>query len=257
MLRGELGEIILGAVFLFIGLAACSVAAIGRRSGARLFIWFGIWSAMYGATLLTHSRAVVAALPHSLQVSVPYANTVIAYLIVVVASFAFLELSLGRFRRFIEIVIIVAVFIALAGIGWIVFGGGSADKFILYNNLLTICVLLVLVTVVAVKKLSDRYLVLLNRRVLAVGTLTFAIEALWTNLSRFLHYQTPRLLDHLSFAVFLLSFGYVGVQIILVRERRLLSIENELAVARQLQFSILPPALRRCPTCGLRPPTVR
>jgi sigma-B regulation protein RsbU (phosphoserine phosphatase) len=240
MLRGELDEIILGAVFLFIGLAACSVAAIGRRSGARLFIWFGIWSAMYGAALLTHSRAVVAALPHSLQMSVPYANTVIAYLFVVVASFAFLELSLGRFRRFIEIVIIVAVVIALAGIGWIVFGGGSADKFILYNNLLTICVLLVLVTVVAVKKLSDRFLVLLNRRVLAVGTLTFAIEALWANLSRFLHYQTPRLLDHLSFAVFLLSFGYVGVQIILVRERRLLSIENELEVARQLQFSILP-----------------
>jgi len=240
MLRGELDEIILGAVFLFIGLAACSVAAIGRRSGARLFIWFGIWSAMYGAALLTHSRAVVAALPHSLQMSVPYANTVIAYLFVVVASFAFLELSLGRFRRFIEIVIIVAVVIALAGIGWIVFGGGSADKFILYNNLLTICVLFVLVTVVAVKKLSDRFLVLLNRRVLAVGTLTFAIEALWANLSRFLHYQTPRLLDHLSFAVFLLSFGYVGVQIILVRERRLLSIENELEVARQLQFSILP-----------------
>ena len=240
MLRGELDEIILGAVFLFIGLAACSVAAIGRWRGVRLFIWFGIWSAMYGAALLTHSRAVVAALPHSLQMSVHYANTVIAYLFVVVASFAFLELSLGRFRRFIEIVIIVAVVIALAGIGWIVFGGGSADKFILYNNLLTICVLLVLVTVVAVKKLSDRFLVLLNRRVLAVGTLTFAIEALWANLSRFLHYQTPRLLDHLSFAVFLLSFGYVGVQIIMVRERRLLSIENELAVARQLQFSILP-----------------
>lgn len=240
MLRGELGEIILGAVFLFIGLAACAVAAIGRRSGARLLIWFGIWSAMYGAALLTHSRAVVAALPHALQMSVPYANTVIAYLFVVVASFAFLELSLGGFRRFIEIVIIVAVVIALAGIGWIVFGSGSPDKFILYNNLLTICGLLVLVPVVAVKKLSDRFLVLLNRRVLAVGTLTFAIEALWSNLSRFLHYQTPRLLDHLSFAVFLLSFEYVGVQIILVRERRLLSIENELEVARQLQFSILP-----------------
>jgi phosphoserine phosphatase RsbU/P len=40
--------------------------------------------------------------------------------------------------------------------------------------------------------------------------------------------------------VFLLSFGYVAVQIAFANERRLLSIENELEVARQLQFSILP-----------------
>jgi len=95
MLRGQLADIILGAVFLFIGLAACSIAAIRRRRGVRLFIWLGIWSAMYGAGLLTQSPAVVAALPHSFQMSVPYVNTVIAYLLVVVASFAFLELSLA------------------------------------------------------------------------------------------------------------------------------------------------------------------
>jgi len=40
--------------------------------------------------------------------------------------------------------------------------------------------------------------------------------------------------------VFLLSFGYVAAQITFTNERRLLSIENELEVARQLQFSILP-----------------
>ena len=40
--------------------------------------------------------------------------------------------------------------------------------------------------------------------------------------------------------MFLLSFGYVAVQISSANERRLLSIENELELARQLQFSILP-----------------
>jgi sigma-B regulation protein RsbU (phosphoserine phosphatase) len=242
MLRGQLADIILGAVFLFIGLAACSIAAIRRRSGVRLFIWLGIWSAMYGAGLLTHLPAVVAALPHSFQMSVPYVNAVIAYLTVVVASFAFLELSRGRVRLLIEIAIFAGMVVALAGIGWFVFGG-SADKFILYNQLLTVGFLLVLVTVVAVKKLSDKFLILINRRVLAVGTLVFLIEALWVNLSRPLHYQTPRLLDHLAFAVFLLSFGYVAVQIVFASERRLLSIENELEVARQLQFSILPTSI--------------
>jgi hypothetical protein len=85
MLRGQLADIVFGAVFLFIGLAACSIAAIRRLSGVRLVIWLGKWSAMYGTGLLGRSRAVVAALPLVLQTSVPYVNTLIAYLISVVA----------------------------------------------------------------------------------------------------------------------------------------------------------------------------
>jgi hypothetical protein len=60
---------------------------------------------MYGAGLLIQSPAVVAALQPSFQMSVPYVNTSIAYLIVVVASLAFWELSLGRVRVLIEVVI--------------------------------------------------------------------------------------------------------------------------------------------------------
>ena len=85
VLRDQIANIIAGAVFLFMGLAACSLAVIRRRSGVRLFIWLGIWSAMYGTGLLTRSSAVVAVLPHSFQVSVPYVNTLKAYLTVVVA----------------------------------------------------------------------------------------------------------------------------------------------------------------------------
>lgn len=245
MLRGQLADIILGAVFLFIASqmwGACSIAAIRRQSGVGLFIWLGIWSAIYGIGLLTQSPAVVAALPLSIQRSVPYVTTGIAYLTLVVGLCAFLELSLGIVRLLIKILIFAGIAVALAGIGWFVFGG-SAYRFIPYNTLIAVCALLILVTVVAVKKLSDRFMVLLNRRVLAVGTLVFALEALWGNLSRKLHYQTPRVLGDLAFAVFLLSFAIVAVQMISANERRLLSIDKELEVARQLQFSILPTAI--------------
>jgi sigma-B regulation protein RsbU (phosphoserine phosphatase) len=241
-LRGQLVEIISGTVFVFIGLAACAIAAIRRRTGVRLFLWLGIWSAMYGTRLLTLSPAVVAALPKLLQISVPYANAVTAYLVVVVAFLAFLELSVGRLRLVIDIVIVAGIAVAVAGIGWFVLGG-SEDKFIRYNYLVTVLGLLVLLIVLVVKKLSDKLLVFFTRRVLAAGTLVFVSVALWVNLSRPLHYQTPPLLNHLGFAVFLLSLGYVGVQIVFANERRLLSIENELEVARQLQFSILPNAI--------------
>ena len=52
--------------------------------------------------------------------------------------------------------------------------------------------------------------------------------------------KTPRILDHLGFAILLFSFGYAALQLVFTNERRLLSVENELAIAREIQTSILP-----------------
>ena len=196
---------------------------------------------MYGTGLLTRTPNIVAALPEWLQIVVPYVNAVNIYLVVVVAFFVFLELTVGKLRLVIGIIIVAGIGVALAGIGSFVLGGPD-DKFIQYNYAVTVCGLLVLLIVLAVKSLSDKYLVFLNRRALAAGTLVFVCVALWVNLSRNL-LATPHLVNHLGFAVFLLSLGYVGAQIVFANEHRLLSIEKELEVARQLQFSILPTAI--------------
>jgi len=237
MLRGQLLEIISGTVFVFIGLAACAIAAI-RRSGVRLFLWIGIWSAMYGMGLLTRTPEVVAALPKWLQVSIPYGNAANTYLVPVVAFVAFLELSVGRLRQVIKIIIAAGIGVAVAGIGSFVLGGPE-NRFIPYNYVVTVCGLLALLIVLAVKRLSDKYMIFLNRRALATGTLVFVCVALWVNLSRRL-VETPKFVNHLGFAAFLFSLGYVGLEMVSASERRLLSIEKELEVARQLQFSILP-----------------
>jgi len=239
--RGELLEIISGTVFLSIGLVACAIAAI-RRTGVRLFLWLGIWSAMYGTGLLTHTPQIVAVLPPWLQTSLPYVNAISAYLTVVVAFLAFLELSVGRLRLVIHSIIVAGIAVAIAGVGCVIFGG-SESKFIGYNYVVTVIGLLVLLAVLTFKKLSDKFLVLLNRRVLGGGMLIFVGVALWINLSRTLNYNTPAVVNDLGFAAFLLSLGYVGVEMVFVHERRLLSLEKELEVARQLQSSILPAAV--------------
>jgi phosphoserine phosphatase RsbU/P len=133
----------------------------------------------------------------------------------------------------------VGLLIAVAGFAFFVFTG-SNNKLMLYNNLLSACVLLTLMTVVAVPGLSSKYLVLPDRGVLAIGTLIFIIEAVYNSLSRPLGYETPRILDHLGFAILLFSFGYVALQLVLANEHRLLFVENELAIAREIQTSILP-----------------
>ena len=48
-----------GTVFVFVGLAACSIAAMRRRSSMRVLIWLGIWSAMSGERPLLYSLEVI------------------------------------------------------------------------------------------------------------------------------------------------------------------------------------------------------
>ena len=61
MLRGQVGGIMLGTVFLFIGLAACGIAAIRGGGRVRILVWFGIFSAMYGARILAQVPAAFTA----------------------------------------------------------------------------------------------------------------------------------------------------------------------------------------------------
>jgi phosphoserine phosphatase RsbU/P len=235
----DLHGIIQGTVFMVIGLAACCIAAIRRRSGVRAILWLGIWSAMYGARPLADSLADVAQMPRWFLAIVPYVDTVCVYFVMVAASLAFLELTTGKLRLFLKAVISVGVAIGVAGIGFFILTG-SQYKLVLYNQLLATCLLLVLITVLALPRLSRKYFVLPNRGVLAAGTIFFAMEALFVNLARPLGYETPQILDDLGFASLLFSLGYVAMQRVYVNEHRLLLIENELAIARKIQTSILP-----------------
>ncbi len=116
MLRGQIADVVVGSIFVFVGLATCSIAAFRRGRGVRTFVWLGIWSAMYGAVLLDRSPAVMAALPRWIQIATPYANTAINYLLVVAGLLSFLELTLGGLRRLLQAAAVLGVVIAACGI---------------------------------------------------------------------------------------------------------------------------------------------
>jgi sigma-B regulation protein RsbU (phosphoserine phosphatase) len=236
-------DIMVGTVFLFVGLAACTIGVV-RGRGTRIFAWLGIWSALYGGLLLSHSPALVAALPRWLQATAPHLSTAMTYLLVVFGLLSFLELSHGTLRRVIQAAVAGGLVVAIAGITAFALTG-THESVSAYNNALAAGMLIVLTAVVAVPGLSGRYLVLPDRRVLTAGTLIFAIEALFNSLSRPLGFEVPRLLDHLGFAILLFSFGYVALQLVLGQERRLLSVDKELAIAQQIQTSILPARVPR------------
>jgi sigma-B regulation protein RsbU (phosphoserine phosphatase) len=243
LLRDQVLGICVGTAFVVVGVAAGAVAALRRRSGVRVFAWLGTWSAVYGVQELGRAPAAVAALPRGLQGAVPFVNVAISYLMVVVGTLVWLELTRGTVRLLLKASAAAALAVAAAGIGAFVVKG-EADVFMLPNSVLAVCGLLLVMTVVALPaRLARRYLVLPHKGVLLAGTLAFAVEGLYANLSRSLGYSSPRVLDWLGFAALLFSFGYVALQAVLASERRLLSIESELAVARHLQLSILPAAI--------------
>lgn len=238
-LRDQLVTIISGTVFVFVALMAWSIAAIRRRAGSRLFFWLGTWSGMFGTRLLMASPAVASTLPNRIQISLPLLISAITYLLLPVACLVWLELVLGSVRLFLKVVIALGLAIGVAGISFALLTG-SSEKLIPYNNLLTITALLVLVMIVTVPQLARKFLALPNRTVVVVGTLVFALEALYFNFAHALHLRTNPITGSLGFAALLFSFGYVAVQRSLANERRLLSIENELTIAREIQASILP-----------------
>jgi phosphoserine phosphatase RsbU/P len=238
VLRAQLVDIVLGTIFLSIGLTACAIALIRWRRGIRALVWLGIFSSLYGLQKLDQVTAVLAVLPVSLKSAMPYVSTAVMYLLLVSALFAWRELSLGKVRLLLQLAIFAGLAIALLGFGTFAFGG-RYDQWMFYNNLLAVLTMLVLLTVVLVPKFS-RFLVIANHRILTAATLFFALEVLYTNLSSVLQYRVLPLVDSLGFAALLFSLGYVALETLFTNERRLLAIETELETARQIQFSILP-----------------
>ena len=49
MVRDQVGTIMLGTVFLFVGLVACGISAIRGRGKDRILVWFSLLNVMWGA----------------------------------------------------------------------------------------------------------------------------------------------------------------------------------------------------------------
>ncbi len=237
----------LGAIFVFVGLSACAIAVIRRHGGIRILVWFGILNAMYGCRILAEEPSLLTGLQLSASVG-RYAVAVIDYLIIIPGLLFWLELSLGGLRRFLQIAATLASVIGIAGV-YSIATTGSRGRFIDYTDRLLILIFVVLAVTVSAPRLA-RHFGIMRSRVSALGTLVLALAALYSNLAGFLHATRYRFMEPLAFAVFVFSLGYVAVQRIFADERRLLSIESELAVAREIQKSILPVGIPK--TASLR-----
>jgi len=237
--RAEFAVVVLATIFLFTGVAACCVAVVRRGNTGRILAWFGIFSAMYGVRLFAAVPAAFSLLVGSFSPSAPQVVWIVTYLIMIPALLFWAELTTGALRRLFQFMVIPACAIALAGMYTVLFRE-SPSRFMPYNNVLVIFSLLALALANVIPRIAKRYLVI-QSTVSATGTLILAGAVIHDNLTgTFLNLRFYPFLEPLAFALFVFSQGWVAAEKVLSDERRLLSIENELAIAREIQASILP-----------------
>ena len=101
---------------MFVGVMACAIAAIRGRGSARILVWFGLLSLMWGTRIMASVRAAFSVLPHSLWASRLDVIAILSYVTVVPALLFFLELSRGSLRRLLQMMLVADLAICLAGI---------------------------------------------------------------------------------------------------------------------------------------------
>jgi phosphoserine phosphatase RsbU/P len=238
-LNQQLGEIIFGTFFLLVGLVSASIALLRRGKDIKILVWLAAWSGAYGIRLLIESPAVIILFPQFIQSIIPETDVIISYIILIFALLTWVNLTRGIVRTFLKVMIILALVIAAAGIS-LSLTTGQSQVLMLSNNLSATITLIVFTIILLIKRLSDKYLMLPNRGVLAAGTAIFMVEALYTNLSGLFGYRTYVYTGWLGFAALLLALAYTAAKMIFANERKLIIIENEMETARQIQTSILP-----------------
>lgn len=240
--REEFAFVALGAVFLFIGVAACCLAAIRGKHSRAVLVWFGLFSGLYGIRLLAAVPAAFSLLVGSFSSYGGQVVWMVTYVIMIPALLFWAELTRGGLRRFFLVMLLPVCLVAVGGT-YAILSHQPPARFMAYNNVLVISALIALTLANIFPWNGERYLLVRNR-VSVAGVLTLAVAVIHDNLSGvFPHLRAHPFLEPLAFAAFLLSQGLIAAEKVSTDQRRLISIEDELAIARDIQTSILPSKL--------------
>jgi sigma-B regulation protein RsbU (phosphoserine phosphatase) len=232
-------QIIFGTFFLIVGLLSASIALLRRGQDIKVLIWLAAWSGSFGIRALIETTSIKIILPQLLQNFIQATDVIISYLILVFAFITWLYLVRGKVRVIIKVMIVVSFVLAVLGIVYF-FVTGNSQSFMPLNSLLATFALILISALLLMKKYSNKFFIFQNRGVLLAGSVLFIGEALYTNLSNIFGYESYPITAWFGFAILILALAYTAANMIIANEHKLITIENEMETARQIQSSILP-----------------
>jgi sigma-B regulation protein RsbU (phosphoserine phosphatase) len=228
-----------GLILLFIGLAAACLYFFRRNTRDLTLLFFAILVILYAVRLLAALPSVQALLaaPATLWAHVDRAIT---YAILIPCTLFLSEVVGERLKPFLRCVLVVqATFAMVAILGDLL--GIAPNALTLANNIVVIGSVLALPVFAIATRVRTRARQLFSReiRVFTAGLAVWWVFAFYENL------ESLRRIDHhniesLGFLIFVGCLGYVAAHRTFANEERLLAINKELEIARQIQSSTLP-----------------
>lgn len=231
VVRRDLFPIALGIFLVALGAIAVAVFLYRRRRAAQLY--FGVASFLYGARLVldTATFQIIFPAPRRWAAIV----WVITFLIGIPWILFLSEVVMIGWRKLVWWVLAVQLAIAVFGISALV----SASDFgaaRMANN-----IFVVLITVLfAVAVLLPGQPVGRELRVLRIGLVVMSAFVVYVNLVGAGFIRGNDNIEPLGFFLFLLTLAYVAASRSIKNDERLLAINKELQIAREIQRSILP-----------------
>jgi sigma-B regulation protein RsbU (phosphoserine phosphatase) len=241
LLEADMLRLFLGAVVAVSGAAACMLWLLRSKRRELALFYFGIASFMYGIRLIVNSSTIRYLSPqHTLLW--PRTDWVITSLIVFPFILFFVETVTPQWRTVAR---------------WIVAIGSAAQALVLAGRLFDIqraladkvnsAVVLMLMPLLLFMLFWPRRKADRNLWIVRTGTVVFGLFALYTNAVDLGLIGGNSSFEYFGFVFLLCCLGYVAASQMLRNEERLLSINNELEIARRIQSGLLPDGNLRVP----------
>jgi sigma-B regulation protein RsbU (phosphoserine phosphatase) len=238
MLRADAIELALGTALVAFGLFALALSVAVRRRLKGL-PWLGLFALLYGTRLLIRTEIFDLAVDAPEAVAA-YAEAVITYVVPIPLLF-FSRVIAPEWRRLNTRIAYGVTLFAIVAIASDVLRQ-QPNSAVLPNNLITITLLGLLVAWTFRRGLPRTR----ELRVVRIGVAAFALTALADNLRGvgFIHYHGPDL-EPFGVIVTLACLATLATWRTVAEAQRLVAIDRELSIARDIQSSILPQAMPR------------
>lgn len=238
-LRWQVAAFAIGVVILSFGVAGLSLFFFQRKTADRSLIYFSLFSFLYAVRLIFRQSFLQSLVPAPASVwkySDLLINNFFDNFIVVPLTLFLIEIVQTRWKKALRWVLAFQIVFATARFFANLLNVGQHPVEIAYH-----------IVIVAYCSLLLAYPFSLARgqrlprefKVVFAGLAVFGLFAVYTNLAD-LGITRGRNVEPIGFLVFVCCLGYVAASRTYSNEQRLLSIQKELEIARQIQSSILP-----------------
>jgi serine phosphatase RsbU (regulator of sigma subunit) len=238
-LRWEFVNIAAAVALLSIALAAVALFFFRRRTRDLTLIFFGLFCILYSVRMLAANVPSFRSLFNESPAFWDYLGWAITCTIILPFGLFLYQIVGESLRRFLRWLLAAQAVFAIFGILAVAFGVGLRKLFVA-NNVLVLATFVALpVFLIATRRPGLLAGLTREIRVFIAGFVVWILFIVRENLAG-LRVLPGRNVEFVGFLIFVACLGYVSARRILANEERLLAINKELEIARQIQSSTLP-----------------